>query len=88
MKTINITSAEIESTIRKYSKGLKRVRFCVFVRAWLPTSEDKGFTGCALAHVSKKEFIRVCKDSLGTLELRGAKLAINVPEEDHGSFSI
>ena len=88
MKTINITAAEIEGTIRKHSKGLKHIVFRVFVRAWLPIDESNGFTGCAMARVSRKEFIRLCKDSVENFEKRGAKLAINVPEEDFGSFSI
>jgi hypothetical protein len=88
MKSIICTSKELPSIIRKHSRGLKRVHFCIFARPFLPTSEGRGFEGCTLVKVSKKEFFRVATEAILHFEERGAKLRINVPETDFGSFSI
>lgn len=88
MKTIIVKSDEIERTINFYSKGKKHIRFNVFVRPWLPTTDDLGFIGCVIVPVSKKTFIKCCHDSLIFFTIRGASLSMKVPEKDFGSFSI
>lgn len=88
MKTqINCTSKDIKPLIRKHSKGLKHVHYSIFVRPFLLTQDNRGFEGCALVTVSKKQFIATALHLLEGLEARGAKITISVPSADFESFT-
>jgi hypothetical protein len=62
--------------------------YAVFIRPFLPTSDGRGFEGCSLVHVTRKEFVKTVNDLLNRLEERGAKLELIVPTEDYESFIV
>lgn len=69
--------------------GFKRTGYRVFVRPFLPTQDSKGFDGCALVSVTKKEFLKLIDDLIGgTLGGRGAKIEMTIPTADYESFIV
>lgn len=71
-----LTKAEALSLV-KNADG--KVRFQVFVRAWLPTTEGRGFEGSCCLGVSRTDMLtcieRCCSDVLAG---RGAKVELNL----------
>lgn len=67
--------------VRNCGKGTK---FMVFVRAFLPTDENRGFDGSAALVVSRADMLKVIQDVGRTLvDKRGGRivLRVNYPDE-------
>lgn len=79
-----------DEAVREINKrrGLKHVRYCVFIRPFLPIGDGRGFEGCSLVSVTKKEFVRTVEDLLRDLGERGAKITLTVPTEDFEAFIV
>jgi len=86
MKSL-VTIAELEKEVMA-RRPIKRIRYCVWVRPFLPTRDALGFEGCGLVNVTRSEFIRVARDLLRNLEKRGARIELTIPEEDFDAFII
>ena len=69
-------------------RGLKNIRYCVWVRPFMPTTEDRGFQGTALVNVTRKEFIKAATNLLINLEARGARIELSIPTENYEEFII
>jgi hypothetical protein len=85
--TKQVTIAELRKEVSA-RRGLKHIRYGVFIRPFLPTTEGHGFSGCALVTVSKKDFLRAAERLLENLEARGAKIELDIPTADFECFSI
>lgn len=81
------TLKELKKAVNKKST-LKHIGYRLFVHPFMPTDEKMGFQGCAIARVSRKEFLRVATDLLENLEKRGAKLNVTIPGRDYESWII
>ena len=88
-KEIRCTREEALREINK-RRGLKRAGgYQVFTRPFLPVGDDgRGYEGCALVSVTKKEFIRAIESSLRNLEERGARITLMVPTEEYEAYII
>ena len=85
-KVVFCTTAEALKEISK-RRGLRRVGYAVFVRPFLSIRGSAlGYEGCAVAHVTRKEFERVIKDLLANYEKAGALIQLTIPTEDYESF--
>ena len=87
------STEEAQSFIRKTVKTCRekniKVYYCLFIKAWLPTEENKGFEGFGSVSVSKDDFIRVIKQVCGkTLFERGAKLQLTVNLPETGEYGL
>ena len=74
---------------QRYVRNLKgRVRFTVFVRCFFPTDQQMGFEGSTCIGISRKEFIKVLKDTGSTLVYkRGGRIQLRVKAADPEFFS-
>jgi hypothetical protein len=81
------TRAEAIKEICKRRK-IKKVGYAVFIRPFLPTQDNRGFEGCTMIYVTRKDFIKAVNGLLNVLEERGAKLELTAPTEDFESFII
>ena len=79
-----------EEAIKEINKqrGLEQIGFRVFVKPFLPVSDEQGFSGLTSVAVSKKVFINAISACLINFEDRGARIELTVPEQDYGSFYI
>lgn len=84
---ITCTTAEAIKELNK-RRGLKHIKYGVYVRPFLPTSDNRGFPGLCIASVTKSVFIKALKDCLCNFEERGGKIELTVPTEDFESFLI
>lgn len=86
-KKILCTIEEATKEVNK-RRNLKHVKYGIFSRPHLPTTDNKYFPGLCLVIVSKKAFLKAISDSLRHFQERGAKIELTIPEDNYESFCI